>query len=400
MRRNKKLVSLFIVASMLMFVLNIFQVSAAVLDTYTVKSGDTLWKISAANFVTVNDLKLLNGLVTDSIYIGQILKLKPDSHLYTVSSGDSLWIIANKFGTTINSLKTLNGLVSDSIYIGQVLKIMPDTITYVVKSTDSLYSIATKFNTTVLSIKTINGLATDTIFAGQSLLIPYKLQPVSPPSPTPTTSIKPTPVLYWPSITYVVQAGDNATVISRKFGVSASDIMKYNYMTSSDWFNAGEKIAINGYAPRNYAVIPGEDLAPTKYGHLVDWFLDGKYLLRRNSVLKITDLQTGRVFTVKVMGGYNHADVEPVTSSDTNIMKQLWTQWDWTPRPVVIFKDGMNIASSLSGMPHSFDTISDNGVSGHFDLYLKNSIPHGTDTSKVYVSQHYANIYKSAGISQ
>jgi len=111
-------------------------------------------------------------------------------------------------------------------------------------------------------------------------------------------------------------------------------------------------------------------------------------------------LQTGKAFTVKVLGGYNHADVEPLTVNDTNVIKELWANWEWTPRPVVIFKDGMNIAASLSGMPHSFDTTPDNGVVGHFDCYLQNSIPHGVDTSQVYVNQHYANINKAAGIQK
>ncbi len=347
MRKYGKFISMLVVLTMLMITLGISQTNAAILDTYTVKSGDTLWKISTAVSVTVNDLKLLNGITTDAIYVGQVLKLKPDSHLYIVKSGDSLWLIANKFGITATSLKALNGLVSDSIYIGQ------------------------------------------------SLLIPYKLQPIIAP-----TTTRPAPILSWPSVTYIVQAGDNAGIIASKFGATSSNIMKYNYMSTSDWFNAGEKIAINGYAPRNYAVVPAEDSAPTHFGHLVDWFLDGKYLLRRNSVFTITDLQTGKVFSVKVLGGYNHADVEPLTANDTNVMKQLWANWEWTPRPVVIFKDGMNIAASLSGMPHSFDTTPDNGVVGHFDCYLKNSIPHGVDTSQVYVNQHYANVYTAAGIQK
>ena len=403
MRKYGKFISMLVVSTMFMVMLGIFQTDASILDTYTVKSGDTLWKVSAAVSVTVNDLKLLNGITTDAISVGQVLKLKPDSHLYIVKSGDSLWLIANKFGITVTSLKALNGLVSDSIYIGQSLKTMPDTISYVVKTDDMLYTIATKFNVTVLDIKSINVLTSDVIYVGQTLLIPYKLQPVIAQTPTPTptptpTVTRPSPVLSWPSVTYIVQAGDNASIIASKFGATSSNIMKYNYMSTSDWFNAGEKIAINGYAPRNYAVVEGEDSAPTHFGHLVDWFLDGKYLLRRNAVFTITDLQTGKSFTIKVLGGYNHADVEPLTANDTNVMKQLWATWEWTPRPVVIFKDGMNIAASLSGMPHSFDTTPDNGVVGHFDCYLKNSIPHGVDTSQVYVNQHYANVNKAAGI--
>ena len=42
---------------------------------------------------------------------------------YTVQAGDSLWLIAQRYNTTVNAIKNLNGLTSDFINIGQVLKI-------------------------------------------------------------------------------------------------------------------------------------------------------------------------------------------------------------------------------------------------------------------------------------
>lgn len=41
---------------------------------------------------------------------------------YTVQAGDSLYSIATKYGTTVQQLKTINNLASDTIYVGQVLK--------------------------------------------------------------------------------------------------------------------------------------------------------------------------------------------------------------------------------------------------------------------------------------
>ncbi len=402
MKGLRKAGSALAVTTLLTLTLNLFTANAAGPTSYTVKSGDTLWKISNAYSITVSDLKLINGLTTDALTVGQMLKLSPDTHTYTVQPGDSLWYVSNKFGVAIADLKALNSLISDSIVVGQVLKTMPDTVTYTVKPGDILYNIASKFGASVADIKKINKLTGDVIYVGQALLIPYKMQAVqtSAPSPAPTPSQPPSataPVLGWPSVTYIVQSGDSATSIAKKFAVPVNDILKYNYMTLSDWFDAGEKIAINGYAPRNYAVRPGQDSGPTRYGRLADWFLDGQYILKRNAILTITDLQTGKAFKVKVMGGYNHADIEPLTAGDTNMMKQLWHTWNWSPRPVVVFTDGMNIASSLSGMPHSYDTTPDNGVTGHFDLYLLNSIPHASETSQSYVDAHYANVYKAAG---
>ena len=44
-------------------------------------------------------------------------------HTYTVKSGDSLTKIAGQFGTTIKALRAANGLKTDSIKVGQKLKI-------------------------------------------------------------------------------------------------------------------------------------------------------------------------------------------------------------------------------------------------------------------------------------
>ncbi|WP_157055587.1 LysM peptidoglycan-binding domain-containing protein, partial [Liquorilactobacillus cacaonum] len=45
------------------------------------------------------------------------------SSSYTVKSGDSLWAIANKYGISVANLKSWNSLSSDTIYVGQSLKV-------------------------------------------------------------------------------------------------------------------------------------------------------------------------------------------------------------------------------------------------------------------------------------
>jgi hypothetical protein len=197
-------------------------------------------------------------------------------------------------------------------------------------------------------------------------------------------------------VTYIVQAGDTAESIGAKFGVSPQTIMKYNYMDPNEWFNDGDKIAISGYAPRVTTVTPGEASAPARVGTAVDWNLEGQYLVKRGDTFTVMDVDTGKQFRATMIGGYNHIDIEPVSAADTNVMKSLFGTWQWSPRAVVIFQNGMNIAASVSGMPHGVDTI-ENGVNGHFDLYMKNSRPHSETTSSVYIQQHYNMVAKAAG---
>ena len=147
-------------------------------ETYTVKSGDTLYGIANKYGLTVDELKSMNNLASNTLSIGQVLKVGSSStsgEYYTVVAGDSLYKIANKFGTTVNELKQINNLTSDLLSIGQQLLIPSNSTgyqTYTVQSGDTLYSIARKYNTTVTAIQNLNNLSTSVLSIGQKLLIP------------------------------------------------------------------------------------------------------------------------------------------------------------------------------------------------------------------------------------
>ncbi len=149
-------------------------------DTYVVKSGDTLYGIAREFNLSVDELKKLNNLTSNNLSIGQVLKISgstspTDTNYYIVKSGDSLYKIASQYNTTVDELKRLNNLSSNLLSIGQRL-IVPNSTsnykTYTVKKGDTLYSIARDNNTTVSALQSLNNLATSNLSIGQQLLIP------------------------------------------------------------------------------------------------------------------------------------------------------------------------------------------------------------------------------------
>lgn len=152
-------------------------------NTYTVQKGDTLYNIAKKFETNVDTLKSINNLATDSLSIGQILKIPSDVindnfNTYIVQKGDTLYGIAQKFNTTVDKIKKLNNLTTNNLSIGQTLKISSsDNInnnvkTYTVQKGDTLYSIAQKFGTTVSAISSLNNLTTTVLSVGQKLLLP------------------------------------------------------------------------------------------------------------------------------------------------------------------------------------------------------------------------------------
>ncbi|MDE6141906.1 MAG: LysM peptidoglycan-binding domain-containing protein [Bacilli bacterium] len=151
-------------------------------NTYTVKSGDTLYGIASKYNTTVDEIKKLNNLKSNTLTIGSVLKLPSQStvtspstesnpNTYIVKSGDTLYSIAKQFGLTVDKLKSLNKKTNNLISIGEVLTV-GNNKTYVIKSGDTLYGIASKYNTTVDEIKKLNNLKNNTLTIGNTLYIP------------------------------------------------------------------------------------------------------------------------------------------------------------------------------------------------------------------------------------
>ena len=197
---------------------------------YRVKKGDTLYSIARNYNISVSDIKTLNNLTTNNLSIGQILKLPTNNNdynnenttdeyqIYTIKKGDNLYQIARTFNTTVDEIKTLNNLTSNTLTIGNTLKIpkskeqtSTDYLTYKVVSGDTLYSIAKKYNINVDTLKNYNNLTSNLLSLGQILRIPN------------TTNNK----------TYKVVSGDSLYSIAKRYNTTVDKIKILNNLESN-----------------------------------------------------------------------------------------------------------------------------------------------------------------------
>ncbi len=231
---------------------------------YTVQPGDTLFLIAKKYGISVNEIKRENDLQIDVIYIGQKLFIpltdynedeqpeKGGKVLYYVQPGDSLYLLAKRFNVTAGEIRELNKLSSDNLYVGQFLYIpstfdREDQLIYFVQPGDSLYLIARKFNTTVNNIRINNNLASDILYRGQKLYIKI--------SGTVNKN-------YNIILNYHVKAGDTLLNIARRFNLNAWEIRAYNGL-KSNILHAGQILklpfAVSGeYLSDSYQVTTGE----------------------------------------------------------------------------------------------------------------------------------------------
>lgn len=216
---------------------------------YIVKRGDTLWSISRKTGVSVDELKRLNNLTTDTLTIGQVLKLEEvgqiEGPIYIVQRNDTLWSIARKYGVSVQEIITANNLKTNVLTIGQQLiipikdsdveepsaPIIPpepepeptpepepvppaqdDYTIYTVQKGDSLWLISQRYGITVPELIDINNLQNLTIYVGQKLLVPKQEDD---------------------NTYYIVQSGDTLWSIANKNNMSVEELKNKNNLTSN-----------------------------------------------------------------------------------------------------------------------------------------------------------------------
>lgn len=120
---------LYLLILLLIFILPAY----AYADTiYTVKKGDSLYRISKKFGVTIKEIQIKNNIVTSHIKAGTkiVIPIKDrsqyiintyETEYYTVKRGDTLSGLARRFSISVNELKEINNLRTTKIKPGQQL---------------------------------------------------------------------------------------------------------------------------------------------------------------------------------------------------------------------------------------------------------------------------------------
>lgn len=90
---------------------------------YVVKTGDSLFSIAMQYQVSMDSLRIVNGLRFDSLVPGQDLIIP--SNMYTVQPGDSLYLISQMSFLPIETIRLFNGLQTDALTVGMRLYLPP-----------------------------------------------------------------------------------------------------------------------------------------------------------------------------------------------------------------------------------------------------------------------------------
>jgi len=228
---------------------------------YTVRAGDTLYRIARRYNLTVAQLLEANpNMDPNRLMIGQqicipVAPVPCTGFTYTVVAGDTLFTIAARYNTTIQAILAVNpGLDPNRLFIGQQICIPVPApacpgFVYTIAAGDTLFALASRYNTTVPAILAANpGLDPNRLFIGQQICIPV-------PAPAPAC----------PGFVHTIVAGDTLFVLASRYNTTVQAILAANPGLDPNRLFIGQQICIPVPMPPAcpgfvYAVVAGDTL--------------------------------------------------------------------------------------------------------------------------------------------
>ncbi len=204
---------------------------------HRVQKGETLFSISKKYNLTIDQLRNLNGLNSNTA-------IKTDQ-LLTVKKGDKLSTIDEDITKTSFPVVKKDGILprpeSEKV---SVSKENNNAKFHTVGPNETLYSISKKYGINVSQIQTWNALNSNSISIGQKLRISEGSGVSEPINRSPTVENKTANTKSnFNTITHVVKSGETLFSLSKKYDVNIADIKKWNNLESNS-ISIGKKIIV------------------------------------------------------------------------------------------------------------------------------------------------------------
>lgn len=181
-----------------------------------------------------------------------------------------------------------------------------------------------------------------------------------------------------------IRPGETLWGIARMYGASVEALAQANGIDDPARILPGRELIVP---------VPPSEGAPGGV-ELLLWS-EAHEIYRNFSVIKVTDVRTGRSFHARRYYGHYHADSEPLTAEDARVLREIYDgEWSWQRRPIIVEVDGRAIAASMNGFPHGGESIADNEFPGHFCIHFLGSRIHRTGNID---PRHQAAVLEAAG---
>jgi LysM repeat protein len=203
---------------------------------------------------------------------------------------------------------------------------------------------------------------------------------------------------------YTVRPGDTLWSIARATGARPADLVRLNELRDASRLQIGQRLKVpqETLAARRSLVErpPGGGSEPVVAGgtaEMLPWS-DASKVFPNGARARVTDVETGTSFWVHRLQGTYHADSEPVTAADTEVVRRLYGgRWSWDRRAIWVEVNGRVIAASMNGYPHGRKGIGDNRYPGHFCIHFYGSRLHNSGRLD---PQHQAAVLRAAKAGQ
>lgn len=105
------------------------------------------------------------------------------------------------------------------------------------------------------------------------------------------------------------------------------------------------------------------------------WYKDIKPTIRAGQTVVVFDPNTNLSWNIKLYSLGHHADSQPASWRDTQIMNRSFGKTSWDCHPVYVqLPSGTWVIAAMHNYPHLYGTINDNGFGGHLCIHFLRDI--------------------------